>query len=255
MSGTIITLAPVPPFNFNLTVSPGSQSVGPGQGFNVTVSVGRGNSPSGVVMLSVSGPAGTKLPPEMPLNGTSPFVVTLTDVAPIDPGNYVFIVTGRAGDITHSANFMIAVLSPSIVLSPTSGVPGSSVTITGENFPPVSSVSISIGQTPVGTAMSTARGTFVASFSVPQAAAGNYMVTASSLNLGAAQSFALQTSPFPLIEVAELGVFSVVVIVAVVGGGFWAIRQSRTQLRPSNPKFTVRVTVTSSAMERRKPQK
>jgi hypothetical protein len=45
-------------------------------------------------------------------------------------------------------------------------------------------------------------------------------------------------------------------VIVGVGGGFWAIRQSRTQLRPSNPKFTVTVTVTSSAIERRrKPPK
>ncbi|MDA4113226.1 MAG: hypothetical protein OK474_04185 [Thaumarchaeota archaeon] len=253
VSGTISTLAAgsTSTPDFNLTVSPSAQGVGPGQDFSATVSVGRANSPSILVMLSVSGPAGTTLPAEVPMTGTTPFVAALTGVALLVPGSYVFVVTGRAGGVTHSANLTVAVLSPSIVLSSTSGVPGSSLTITGKDFPPVSSVSIAIGQTPLGTVMSTAQGTFVASFSIPQAfSAGNYMVTASSSRVGAARSFAVEPPPFPWIEVAEIAIASIAVAGGV--GGFWAIRQSKPSLRPNDPKFTVTVTVTSSIKERRK---
>jgi hypothetical protein len=85
-------------------------------------------------------------------------------------------------DSSDSANALFTVTAPLISLSPTSGPIGTTVTASGSNFVPSSTITITFGlsqiQTTPATVTASNVGSFSASFTVPSYVAGNYVVSA-----------------------------------------------------------------------------
>jgi hypothetical protein len=69
--------------------------------------------------------------------------------------------------------------SSAIILNPTSGPVGTTVTVTGTGFDPNSDVTINFYSTSLGTVTTTSSGVFSVTFTVPLSSSiGNYTVTA-----------------------------------------------------------------------------
>jgi PKD repeat protein len=85
-----------------------------------------------------------------------------------------------------------------IAASPTSGVPGDSVTVLGRSYPASTSVSVYLGGVQIGKAQSDAYGSFNATFTIPAASPltsmGTYQFTTSPQAIGAQAYFAITSN-------------------------------------------------------------
>ena len=109
-------------------------------------------------------------------------------VASVSPAAYTITLTGNQGD-SGTATFSVT-SGPSIVLSPSSGAIGATVTVTGSGFLPADS-SCALSGTPVtgGSCIITAgSGSPTGTFTVGAAAAGSYTVTLSGSGGDSAQA-------------------------------------------------------------------
>ncbi|HEV2120254.1 MAG TPA: kelch repeat-containing protein [Candidatus Bathyarchaeia archaeon] len=101
------------------------------------------------------------------------------------PGNYAITVTA-VGMLTHSTPISIAVLAPSLSLTPSSGTIGTSVTAQGSNFPMFffqtqASVTVSFDDMFLGSTIMT-NGSFTFVLDVPNAQPGPHFVKAQDLS-------------------------------------------------------------------------
>ena len=174
---------------------PSGGSAGASADFTVTTS---GSTPS-VVVSPPSGPPGTTITiagsgfkattsGNVTLAGTSTPATTTaagtfstTMTAPsVPPGNYpVQADIPSGGSVEASADFTVTTLgsTPSVVVSPPSGPPGTTITIAGSGFRATTSGNVALAGTskPVAT---TAAGTFSTTMTVPDVPAGDYPVEA-----------------------------------------------------------------------------
>lgn len=90
-------------------------------------------------------------------------------------------------------------------LSPASGPPGTSVTVTGSGFPAGVVGSIKMRPAGVASVMTTKRGRFTAAFSVPATLSGQQSVVTSAGGLTASSPFAIAPSTLPSGSVGRSG--------------------------------------------------
>ncbi len=106
-----ITLVVTPAGDFNMTASPASQTINPGENTGFGLTVTSANGFTGVVSLSVSGlPAGASgvfTPSSITGAGTANLAVT-TSVT-IAPGVYNLTITGTSGVLVHSVGVQLIV--------------------------------------------------------------------------------------------------------------------------------------------------
>jgi hypothetical protein len=111
-------------------------------------------------------------------SGSIPLGVTFYVPASGSGGHMVTAID----DSSDSANALFTVTTPSISLSPTNGPIGTTVTVSGSNFVPSSTIVVRFGPSQVQTTPATVTasnvGSFSASFTVPSYSAGNYVVSA-----------------------------------------------------------------------------
>jgi uncharacterized membrane protein len=134
---TVITLFVM---NFTLSPSPASLTISPGSSGTSAITAAMTAGPQeGVVTLSASGqPSGVTVsfaqmqsPPTPSGSATMTVNVASTTAA----GTYPVTVTGTCGSLTHTTTVTVVVPSPSISsVSPTSGIAGTPVTISGTSF-------------------------------------------------------------------------------------------------------------------------
>jgi hypothetical protein len=164
-------------FDFAPSLSMNGTVVGPGQDFSTTIIVSAVFGTPGFVTLSVSSPAGVS-PPTLSAGGGFPtFQANLSGKSPLVSGTYSYLVTASSGNVTHQVRYSVVVPQSSITLSSSSAAPGSSVNVTGTNFPPSTQLTINLGQDEVATATTGADGTFQTAIVVPGVSPGNYNVT------------------------------------------------------------------------------
>jgi hypothetical protein len=114
---------------------------------------------------------------------------TLT--VPTVPGaTYTVTGTGQTSTLTASANFTV---TPSLALSPTSGVPGSSFTASAAGFGATETVAFTFNGSADGQCTTAADGTCSPSLTVPAGSDGTYTVTGTgqTSSLAASASYAL----------------------------------------------------------------
>ncbi len=104
--------------------------------------------------------------------GTATIIVTIPEAA---AGVHYLIVKDVAYGATTSAAFTI---SPKIVLSPSRGIPGDVVTVTGTGFGASKNVTASFNGVEKGWGISSSTGGVTITFTVPTVAYGTYAVTA-----------------------------------------------------------------------------
>jgi hypothetical protein len=91
----------------------------------------------------------------------------------------LLLALALAGSSNHEVYSQVRVWGPSIGLSPTSGYPGTTFTVTGAGFVPTSNVIISWDGAAVSQLAAASDGSFRVNISAPsQAAPGNHMVMA-----------------------------------------------------------------------------
>jgi len=113
------------------------------------------------------------------------FAEQVTIPTDTQPGTYVIeAVDEDDDDIFAAKNFaVILLLDPVITLEPSSGKVGDTVSVSGVEFNPAKSISLSIdgtAVTPVSPITSTAEGTFSGSFVIPELAAGTHTLEATA---------------------------------------------------------------------------
>jgi hypothetical protein len=127
-----LTLEVDPVGNFNLTVSPASQSVIQGQNAGYGITVGSSGGFSEVVVLSLSGlPAGAtgSISPNS-ITGSGIASLSITTSAGTPGGTYTLTITGTSGPLVRTTTATLVVLAPDFSLSAS---PGSREIITGQS--------------------------------------------------------------------------------------------------------------------------
>ena len=112
--------------------------------------------------------------------------LTFTAIAPNSPGNYEWTTicntnTGNGGhQFLISGDQPTVTVTPNLSLNPTSGPVGTTVTVSGANFYPSSTVTIKYSGSTVATTKSTASGSLPSgvTFTVPASTAGSHLVSA-----------------------------------------------------------------------------
>lgn len=106
------------------------------------------------------------------------------------PGNYTITVTATSlfpTTLSHSANVSLDVLAPMLTLTPSSGIPGATITVRGSNFPGLfffqgqSSVTVSFDDMFLGT-VPVNNGSFTFVLNVPIAQPGTHFIKAEDFN-------------------------------------------------------------------------
>ena len=129
---------------------------------------------------------------------TSPAVITTVSTGSFSatfvvPASAIGSHTVASVDASsNSASATFTVTSPSITLVPTSGFQGSSVTVSGSNFLPNSTVTLTFAGTSVSTSpypiIVSGAGSFSASFTVPSSSPGGKTVTATDASNNSASA-------------------------------------------------------------------
>ena len=181
------------------TTTSGSQTISASDGINTATASFTVNAPT-LTLIPTSGPlntvvtvSGANYVPSgtVTIKFDSTIVLTITATSsgalPIT-GNTFVVPTSTVGshsvtaiDGTNSATATFTVNAASVSLNPTSGRIGTTVTVTGSNFIPSSSVTVRFGSVTVLTVTATAAGAIPSSgntFAVPTAASGSNTVTA-----------------------------------------------------------------------------
>jgi hypothetical protein len=130
----------------------------------------------------------------------------LVNVANVAPGPYLVTVTGSPASDVAQATFSV-LSGPKITLSPASGTPGTSVTVTGTGFLPADA-SCSISGTGVQTpacSIVPGSGTPVGSFLISAVAPGSYTITLSGGGGDSAQAIFTVTTSIPTLTFTASG--------------------------------------------------
>lgn len=105
------------------------------------------------------------------------FSTSVTIPLTMAPGTYLMTATGATSGHVDSANFKV--LAPTLVLNPSSGLPGTVTSVSGSQFMAGETITIKIGSTILGTTTASSTGTFSKSVTIPSSLAiGTYTVTA-----------------------------------------------------------------------------
>lgn len=178
--------------NPTISLSPTS---GPG-GTQVTIT-GTGFVPDSSVIITFEGLLGTIT--TVTANSNGGFSTTITVPLLSLPGPHTIAANSASKTFTVTSS-----TTPIIILDPTSGTAGSSVTVAGINFDPNSDVTIKFGTDGVTTNPSplktTSTGTFSGIFSVPiSSSVGDNTVTATQGSNLASRTFKVTASTVPVI--------------------------------------------------------
>jgi hypothetical protein len=168
-------LATTPQAGAALSLSPTSGVAGS----NVTAN-GSGFAPGETVDVSFNGQAvGT---PSVNNGGTFSLAFTVPNTA---PGQYGVLAKGRTSGDTASNSFTINQGAAALAFNPPQAAPGTSITVTGTNFKPGETVTLSFNGPTVGTETADTNGQVTFTFTVPATvAAGQYGVTATGQTSG-----------------------------------------------------------------------
>jgi hypothetical protein len=185
---------PATPQTFTVTTPSISLSPTTGPvGTPVTVT-GSNFLPGSTVTITFNAVGVTTNPSKVTASGTGTISASFTV-----PTSTTGVKTVTATDsATNSASATFTVVTPSISLSPTTGPVGTSVTVTGSNFVPTSTVTIQFNGVKMTTNPPTIvalGGGFSASFTVPSSAAGAQTVTATDTVNTASATFTVYTLP------------------------------------------------------------
>jgi len=118
-------------------------------------------------------------PPNLIIGATGALAAKFLVPAGVALGNHIVSVRDDAGR-TGNATFTVqSSMLTSISLSPTSVAPGATVTVTGSNFAPNTTVTIKFDGTTIMTVRTTDAGTFSATFAIPSTVAtGSHTISA-----------------------------------------------------------------------------
>src|SRR5438445_9850276 len=136
---------------------------------------GTTSSPSTGITISYDGTAVATTPGTITTDTSGGFSATFK--VPSSTEGPHTVTAKDASSNSASAQFTFTT-KPVISLDPTSGGEGSSVTVTGTNFSPGSTATISYDSTAVATSTVDTTGIFSATFSVPTSSAGPHTVSA-----------------------------------------------------------------------------
>lgn len=118
--------------------------------------------------------------------------VTLSGLTPNTTYHYAVVSEDSSGDITSSTDQMFtttaspastSTASSSITLNPTSGMPGSSFTLTGSGFSPSEMVNLNVNGA-TSSASADPNGDFTTTLTVPSGTIGNIWVSATGVSSG-----------------------------------------------------------------------
>jgi len=139
------------------------------------------------------------------------------------------LVSGPNGSLYSFATFPASLTREfttveGIRVTPTSGAPGTTVTVTGSSYPADASVGVSLGNVSIGTAQTDGSGSFQAQFVIPATppltVAGTYAFTTDPPILGTSASFtssgAVTPPPFSPTSLPLLWLIAILVIVVLV---------------------------------------
>jgi len=178
--------------SLSMTLKPTSGPVGT----SVAVT-GAGFTPSSTITITFNGVKVTTIPATVDTSTLGAF--TATFVVPSSIAGNKTVTATDASSNTASATFTV---TPSIALSPTSGLVSTKVTVMGAGFAPTSTVTIAfngLAQTTSPTAVTTsALGAFNATFIVPSSIAGAQVVTATDASANTASTRFTVTSSITL---------------------------------------------------------
>jgi hypothetical protein len=169
------TLATTPQAGLALQLSPTSGA----PGSNVTAN-GSGFAPGETVDVSFNGQAvGT---PSVNNGGTFSLAFTVPNTP---PGQYAVLAKGQTSSATASAAFTINPGAAALAFNPPQAAPGTSITVTGTNFKPGETVTLSFNGPTIGTETADTNGQVTFTFTVPATLApGQYGVTATGQTSG-----------------------------------------------------------------------
>lgn len=170
--------------------SPASKG-GP-MGTNVTVA-GTGFSGIGVTADVTIG--GVSLASGVLVDSTGSFTATGT-VSSMAPGNQVISATDNAGNVAVESDIFTVI--PTMILFPSSGLPGAAVTLTGNGWPASSSVTVTLeGGSPVSFSAD-GNGLINSTYTIPVSAiAGVKIITGTSGAITATTTLTVLPAPTP----------------------------------------------------------
>ena len=125
------------------------------------------------------------------------YIASISSSIQDEDGNFLdcFASTGVNDNCEWDFSTSGTSLSPTIILNPSTGPIGTTVTITGTGFAPVSTVVITFGGNTLGTVTTTSNGGFSATFMVPlSSSSGDHTVTATQGSNSASKTFTVTTS-------------------------------------------------------------
>jgi hypothetical protein len=218
-----------------------SPSSGPG-GTQVTVT-GSNYPASAAIAITFGGSGVTTSPATITTTSAGAFTAAFNVTSSTTSGAKTVTAATTSGPAaTASATFTVS--TPSITLSPTSGHAGSTVTVTGSNYPVSSRIQITFNATNVATATATSTGSFSTTFTVPSSAgAGRATVNATSGTASSTATF--DVTPMPSIALSPTS-GPPGVQVTVTGSNFPA-SSTVTIIYDSSPVTTTPANVTTSS--------
>ena len=173
--------------------------------------------------VSVSGKSATfSINSNDRLSPNTNYIASISSSIQDEDGNFLDCFNSNGVDDNCEWNFSTSGSSsnPTISINPTSGPVGTSVTVTGNGFDPISTVAITFGGSSVTTVTPGSSGGFTATFRVPLSSSiGDQTVKATQGSNSASKTFTVTTLVNPIILLdPESG--PVGTSVAITGAGF-----------------------------------
>ncbi len=110
---TLVVQAASPTGDFSLGMTPASRTVTAGSGTTYSVSITPSGSFAGSVSLAASGLPSGVTAGFSPASATSSSTLTLTTTTLVAAGSYPFTITGKSGNLTHTASATLVVQAAS----------------------------------------------------------------------------------------------------------------------------------------------
>ena len=136
------------------------------------------------------------------LSPNTNYIASISSSIKDEDGNFLDCVNSNAVDNNCSWNFSTSgsTSNPTISINPTSGPVGTSVTVTGNGFDPISTVAISFGGSNIATVIPGSNGGFTAIFRVPLSSSnGDQTVKATQGSNSASKTFKVTALVNPII--------------------------------------------------------
>ncbi len=190
----------------NIILLPNSGSTG-----NLVSVTGSGYLASSTIVITFDGATVATTPATIVSDGLGGFAASFT-VPSASPGSHTVKATDNIGGSAQST----FTVTPSISLSPSTGRGGTTVTVTGAGFAPSDTVTIKFDAATILTAPTDSSGWFSQVFTIPLAAAGSHLISATDM---AGTTASAIFSVTPSISLAPSS-GAVGTIVTVAGAGF-----------------------------------